>query len=95
MLSAFDVSKSLQSKRSTTDAIGVLTDTAHADLPSAAIERLGMSAQQKNLLVRIIIRPLERTLSGEEARRIRDRVYGAIHRGSNHQWASRCDSAAS
>jgi phenylalanyl-tRNA synthetase alpha chain len=70
------------------EEIAVLSDTPHAELPRAAIRRLGMTAEQKNLLVRIVIRPLDRTLCDEEANEIRDRVYDAIHQGSNQQWAT-------
>jgi phenylalanyl-tRNA synthetase alpha chain len=70
------------------EKVTVLSETAHSELPRAAIERLGMTQGQKNLLVSIIIRPLERTLSDDDANRIRDRIYDAIHQGSNHQWAT-------
>jgi len=70
------------------EEIAVLSETLHSELPSAAVERLGMTAEQKNLLVSIMIRPLEHTLSDEDANHIRDRVYGAIHQGSNQQWAT-------
>lgn len=69
------------------EEVAVLTETGHAALPSAAVDRLGMTADQKNLLVCIVIRPLTRTLNDGEANRIRNRAYVAIHQGSNHQWA--------
>ena len=70
------------------EEVTVLSETAHSELPRAAIERLGMTEGQKNLLVSVIIRPLERTLSDDDANSIRDRIYDAIHQGSNHQWAT-------
>lgn len=70
------------------EQVTVLSETAHSELHRAAIERLGMSKGQKNLLVSVIIRPLERTLSDEDANHIRDRIYDAIHQGSNHLWAT-------
>jgi phenylalanyl-tRNA synthetase alpha chain len=70
------------------EEVTVLSESAHSALPRAAIERLGMSEGQKNMLVSIVIRPLERTLSDGEANHIRDRIYDAIHQGSNHQWAT-------
>ncbi len=69
------------------EEVTVLSETAHAELPTTAVERLGMTDGQKNMLLRIIIRPLERTLSDDDANCIRDRIYDAIHQGSNHQWA--------
>jgi hypothetical protein len=44
---------------------------------------------QKNLLVRVVLRHLERTLTDEEANQLRDRAYAALHQGSAHQWAAR------
>jgi len=66
----------------------VLSTTAYEDLPAAAVERLGMAPTQKNVLVRIVLRDLTRTLTDDEANSLRDRVYGALHRGSAHQWAT-------
>jgi phenylalanyl-tRNA synthetase alpha chain len=37
----------------------------------------------------VVLRHLERTLTDEEANRMRDRVYAALHQGSVHQWAVR------
>lgn len=44
------------------EQVTVVSVMAHSELPRAAIERLGMTEGQKNLLVSIIIRSLERTL---------------------------------
>lgn len=70
------------------EEVRVLSETAHTDLPIAALERLGLTVRQKNLLVSIIIRSLERTLSDDDANHIRDGIYSAIHQGSNHKWAT-------
>jgi phenylalanyl-tRNA synthetase alpha chain len=53
------------------------------------VARLGLHPDQKNVLVRVVLRHLERTLTDEEANRMRDRVYAALHRGSVQQWAAR------
>ena len=70
------------------EEVTVLTETGHSELPRAAAERLGMTKGQKNVLIRLIIRPLERTLSDDEANHFRDRIYDAIHQGSHHQWST-------
>jgi phenylalanyl-tRNA synthetase alpha chain len=44
---------------------------------------------QDVLLVRVVLRHLERTLTDEEANRIRDRIYAALHRGGAQRWAAR------
>jgi phenylalanyl-tRNA synthetase alpha chain len=70
------------------ESVEVLSETPCDELPPAAIHRLGISVGQKNVLVRIVLRDLERTLTHEEANRLRDEVYAAIHRGAVWQWAS-------
>ena len=69
------------------ESVEVLSETAWLQLPDAAVRRLGMDASQKNVLVRLVIRPYERTLTDDEANRVRDRVYAALHRGSVMTWA--------
>lgn len=71
------------------EEVRVLAETALADLPASAIERMGMSSGQKNVLLRVVLRPVERTLTDAEANELRDRVYAALHRGRNHEWATR------
>ena len=67
--------------------VRVLSATGADDLPAAAVARLGLLPGQRNLLVRVTLRRLERTLTDDEANELRDRIYAAIHQGSNHQWA--------
>jgi phenylalanyl-tRNA synthetase alpha chain len=67
--------------------VTVLSATEYADLPRAAAERLGARPGQRNLLVRIVLRHLERTLTDADANALRDRVYAAVHQGTRHQWA--------
>jgi phenylalanyl-tRNA synthetase alpha chain len=71
------------------EEVAVLAQTPHDRLPPQAVARLGIHPGQKNVLVRVVLRHLERTLTDEEANRMRDRVYAALHRGSAHQWAAR------
>ena len=65
----------------------MVSETRYEALPSAAVGRLGLVRGQKNVLVRLVIRPFHRTLSDSEANRIRNRVYAALHRGAAEQWA--------
>ena len=71
------------------EAIEVLAETPYGTLPAAARERLGIGVAQKNVLLRLVIRDLERTLTAEEANRLRDDVYAALHEGGVRSWASR------
>jgi phenylalanyl-tRNA synthetase alpha chain len=67
----------------------VLSETQYEDLPESARARLGMRPGQKNFLLRVVLRPLDRTLSAADANRLRDRIYGGLHAGAVHQWAAR------
>lgn len=70
------------------EAVEVLSQTPHHELPPAAAARLGSAPGQKNVLVRITIRDLRRTLTDAEANALRDEVYAALHRGTVWHWAS-------
>jgi phenylalanyl-tRNA synthetase alpha chain len=82
------VRDALGERAAAVEEVSVLSETRYEQLPKAAIERLGMVRGQKNLLVRVVLRDLDRTLTDAEANELRDRVYAAIHRGTAHQWAS-------
>jgi phenylalanyl-tRNA synthetase alpha chain len=64
------------------EAVTVLAETAPAALPAAAVERLGIQPGQKNVLLHVVLRDLDRTLTASEANRLRDRIYAAVHRGA-------------
>jgi phenylalanyl-tRNA synthetase alpha chain len=70
------------------ELVEVVSETPCEALPAAAIARLGIAPGQKNVLLRVVIRDVERTLTHEEANALRDEVYAALHRGSVHCWAS-------
>lgn len=63
------------------ESVTVLDETLCADLSEQARVRLGAHVAQKNVLVRIVLRSHDRTLSSADANRLRDRIYGALHRG--------------
>ena len=65
----------------------MLSATACDQLPAAAARRLGARPDQKNLLVRVVLKDLEKTLTNEAANALRDRIYLAIHQGTEYQWA--------
>jgi phenylalanyl-tRNA synthetase alpha chain len=62
-------------------ALEVMAVTTTAELPPAAVERLRMGSGQVNVLLRLVLQPLDRTLTDREANVLRDRVYVALHRG--------------
>ena len=63
------------------ETVTVMARTPHEALPVAARDRLGTQPGQVNALVRIVIRPLSRTLTDEEANQLRDQIYLAVHEG--------------
>lgn len=56
--------------------------TPTAELPPAAVDRLRMGPGDFNVLLRLVLQPLDRTLTDEQANRLRDRVYVALHQGT-------------
>jgi phenylalanyl-tRNA synthetase alpha chain len=81
------VREALGDRADDVEAVEVLSETTHAALPEAARERLGLSPGQKNVLARLTLRALTRTLTDAEANRLRDEVYAALHEGYRHEWA--------
>jgi len=69
------------------EEVRVLSATAYEQLPEPAIARLGACPGQQNLLVRVVLRDLEATLTNEAANVLRDQIYQALHQGTRHQWA--------
>jgi len=82
------VRDALGADASCVEEVSVLSATPYAALPAAAVRRLGARPGQQNLLVRVVLRDLEKTLTNEAANSLRDRIYLAIHQGSEHQWAA-------
>lgn len=71
------------------EAIEVRAETPYAVLPPAAVSRLGITPDQKNVLLRVTLRALDRTLTHAECNELRDAIYAALHRGTNWEWATR------
>ena len=71
------------------ETVEVVSETSYDALPPAARTRLRMKPGQKNLLLRVVLRDLARTLTHAEANELRDAIYAAIHEGEVNEWASR------
>jgi phenylalanyl-tRNA synthetase alpha chain len=69
------------------ESVSVLSETHYRALPPAAIARLGIEEHQKNVLVRVVLRRLDRALTHPEANRLRNAIYAALHQGSRSEWA--------
>ncbi|MBS1673603.1 MAG: hypothetical protein JSS74_06525 [Actinobacteria bacterium] len=63
------------------ESVDVLSRTPHDELHEAAQARLGTRPGQVNVLLRILLRPVDRTLTSDEANRIRNAIYSAVHEG--------------
>lgn len=70
------------------ESVEILQETPCAALPAKALARLGARVDQKNILNRVVLRHLDRTLSDHEANVMRDRIYATLHQGTVQQWAT-------
>jgi phenylalanyl-tRNA synthetase alpha chain len=64
------------------EEVSVVSETPAAALPAPARDRLGIGEGQKNVLVRVVLRRLDRALVRDEANGLRDAVYRALHEGA-------------
>jgi phenylalanyl-tRNA synthetase alpha chain len=83
------VRAALDERSELVESIDVLSETDYAALPGAAVRRLGIAPGQKNVLLRVVLRALDRTLTHVECNALRDEIYAALHRGSVYEWAAR------
>jgi phenylalanyl-tRNA synthetase alpha chain len=67
------------------EEVSVRSETPYEALPDSARTRMGLRAGQKNVLLRIVLRDLTRTLTADEANALRDRVYTGLHEGSVYE----------
>jgi len=58
---------------------------AAAGLPGRGGLALGIGLDR--LLMRVVLRDLGKTLTDETANALRDRIYRALHQGTEYQWA--------
>jgi phenylalanyl-tRNA synthetase alpha chain len=70
------------------EEVAVAARTPAAELPAVARERIGIADGQENLLVRVVLRHPTRSLARAEANALRNRIYAALHEGSEHEWAA-------
>lgn len=77
-----DIREALGDKQNILESVEIVSETPYVDLPPKIRERLGIAGDQKNVLVRITLRHLERTLENKEANAIYDDIYGKINHGT-------------
>jgi phenylalanyl-tRNA synthetase alpha chain len=83
------VRQALGGEANLVEEVAILGITPHDDVPAAARERLGMLPGQDNVLLRVVLRPTDRTMTADEANAVRDRIYAALHEGTETAAASR------
>jgi phenylalanyl-tRNA synthetase alpha chain len=64
------------------ESIEILSVTPASGVPPVARARLGMTAEQQNVLLRLVLRAIDRSLTHAECNELRDRVYLALHQGA-------------
>lgn len=77
-----DIREALGDAGDTLEEVEILGETPYDDLVAIARERLGCQPDQKNVLVRITLRHLERSITNDEANRLYTRVYGRVNKGT-------------
>jgi phenylalanyl-tRNA synthetase alpha chain len=83
------VREALGEQATIVEHVDILSETLYQNLPEPAIQRLGIQQGQKNILLRVILRDLEKTLTKEECNKYRDIIYGALHQGIAWDWTSK------
>ena len=64
------------------EEVEILSETSYDDLPEIARQKLGIQPNQKNVLVRITLRHLEKSLTHQQANDIYSRIYPQINKGN-------------
>ena len=77
-----DIRKALGNELDTLESVELLSETSYTDLPPKIQERLGCLPEQKNVLVRIVLRHLERSITNDEANAIYTSIYASINKGT-------------
>ena len=76
-----DIRNALGEQVAVLESIKVVEEIKYEDLEKVAKERLGCSKNQKNVLVRITLRHLDKTLTKDEANKIYSEVYDQVNYG--------------
>jgi phenylalanyl-tRNA synthetase alpha chain len=77
-----DIRQALGDTLDTLESVEVLSETPYTELPENIRVRLGCQPSQKNVLVRITLRHLERSLTNKEANRIYETIYAKVNKGT-------------
>lgn len=83
------VRQALGLRASIVEHVEIVSQTMYEDLPAAAQQRLGIRQGQKNILLRVVLRDLEQTLTRQACNLYRDIIYGALHQGAVWDWTAK------
>jgi phenylalanyl-tRNA synthetase alpha chain len=65
------------------EAIELKGRWSYSSLPENIRQRLGLQAHQENLLLRVVLRDWSGAIPRDDANALYDRIYAAVHQGSN------------
>jgi phenylalanyl-tRNA synthetase alpha chain len=77
-----DIRQALGADIEALEDVSIISETKYDKLPDNIKERLGIKIGQKNLLVRITLRHLERSITNLEANQMYERIYKKVNYGS-------------
>ena len=75
------VREALGAEAGLVESIEILSVTPARELSVVARSRLGMTMEQQNVLLRLVLRAIDRSLTHSECNALRDRVHAALHHG--------------
>ncbi len=64
------------------EEVEILSCTPYSELPESARLRMGLSENMSNVLLRLHLSSLDRTLGADEANELRNRIYASVHQGA-------------
>lgn len=76
-----DIMSAIGSDIDALEEVELLSESSYSELPDVAIKNLGISPGQKNVLVRITLRHLGRSLTKDEANHLYDKIYKSVNKG--------------
>lgn len=77
-----DIRQALGDQVGVLESVEIIQETTYDELKSAARDKLGAGKSQKNILVRIILRHLERSLTNTEANSLYKQIYSRVNYSS-------------
>jgi phenylalanyl-tRNA synthetase alpha chain len=88
------VRAALGERAGSVEQVRVLAETPWRDVPVSARIRLGLRPDERNVLLRVVLRDLDRTLTAAEVNELRDRIYAAVHHGGQGSVSERRTSSS-